>query len=482
MNLNLANKEDRRVLADNCETEYECNRRINSYKEWDIYNGNIQPYVATRLKQFFGNVKDYPEVSCINVAKKITEASSKIYKKPPIREFSGITEDQEVVFEQIYKSVAANRVMKHSSRVFKYDQIAHIGLFVKDGEFELKYYRQHELVVLENEIEERREKIYILPHQMKEGYDQSFSSKKLKYTVWAPGFHFIMEGDGSLVEDFGNPLSSRGTTPFISISDIKNVGYWPEGKNQDAEFTIQLNQAFSEYNHVVRVQGIAYGLMILDSKQAAKIRKGQSSVRIGVNKVMILESKEGEKDPNFNFISPSPDLSGMKDFIEGLVNIYLTSKGLDSKGVVSLSGQTASFTSGFDRLLSQIQDFEESMDQIDIFKKAEYELFKKIVDWQVALSGTDSINPEYQMRGLDEQEASIMVTFAKPEIVKSESEIVEIVKAKEDAGYISRVQAIMKVFGYTREQAIEHLEQIQVDEREFPVATESTGLQETDPS
>lgn len=355
-----------------------------------------------------------------------------------------------------------------------------MGVFVRDGEFEIKFYKSHELIVLHSMKDNSPYEIYVLPHQMKEGYDAAQSSDKMKYTVWSTDMHFIMDGTGEIKEEFTQLLAPRGVTPFIAVSDVKNMGYWPETKNPDGEFTIQLNQAFSEYNHVVRVQGIAYGVLKLDQKQAKSIRKSDN-IRVGVNKLLILEAKEGEVDPNLDFISPSPDLAGMREFIEGLINVYLTSKGLDGKNVVSLSGQTASFTSGFERLLAQVSEYEESADQIDIFKKAEMEVFSRILDWQAVLAQTNGLSSELQLGSFGD-EAGLEVVFKKPEIIKSEKEMLETISAKEQAGYISRVMAIMKLFGVSREQAIEHLQMIERDNREVSIATEDTGLQEDNPS
>ena len=125
-------------------------------------------------------------------------------------------------------------------------------------------------------------------------------------------------------------------------------------------------------------------------------------------------------------------------FIESLVALFLTSRGIDPKSVTT-NKDVQTYTSGMERLLAMIEKFEASRSDFDIYKSAETNIFEIVKAYVNTYAGTDVL--QYNMSPIPES-AYVEVTFEKPEMIETEMDKLAEIEKKLDLGLITKAEAI----------------------------------------
>jgi hypothetical protein len=160
--------------------------------------------------------------------------------------------------------------------------------------------------------------------------------------------------------------------------------------------------------------------------------------------------------------SPNPDLGGTIDAGESMLANFLTSRGLDAS-LISGKAQGTKYTSGVERLLSMIENFEASKSDYDTFKVVEKRIFEVVKAWYNALLNDDQLDDKYKAGQLPE-DASVEVEFSGPEMIQSEEDKLRNIQTKLEMGVMSTLEAIQELRGVDKETAMEIMETIQEDE------------------
>ena len=277
--------------------------------------------------------------------------------------------------------------------------------------------------------------------------------RKKTYVVWTKEVNFIMNGAGEVLgEVLPNPI---GALPFVEISEQKDYEYWVRQASAYTDFTIEFNAAMTETRQTVKMQSFAVAIVKAPKEMSFK------NIQIGPNYILHLPQDEvnGVKT-EFEFASPSANIDGSIKFLEVMLSGFLSANGIDPK-TVSMSGESATFTSGLDRLLSLIDKMQASKDDFDLFQYAETQIFELVKKWLNVLNGSQSIDSKYQTSVPEDAEVS--VKFYEPAMVQTESDKIDLWAKKIEMGLASEVHALMEMENLSREQAEEKLREIRQD-------------------
>jgi hypothetical protein len=191
------------------------------------------------------------------------------------------------------------------------------------------------------------------------------------------------------------------------------------------------------------------------------------NLQVGPNYVLKLPvNPQSQVRPEFGFASASSDVSGSMEFVTSLLSMFLTSRGIDPK-LVSTTGESEKFTSGLDRLLSMVQNFEASSEDFARFKTAEAELFEIVKAWHNESRGEGGLDDAYLAEPISD-EVDLSVTFAKPEMIQSDAEKLQSIRERLELGLITQAEAVARDRGITVEQAEEMLAMIESGSPEAP--------------
>jgi hypothetical protein len=467
-------------------------RKAKSLQEYEIYNGNINQYVEEYLKQQLSarTVKKMPIISSIEICKRIADQEASVYKTEPKREFIEVSEDDAEALEYIYDDCMANIKLMKSNRYYKLQGQSLVQVLPKDGKIDLRVLFPHNYDVLPDASDPEKADSIVISAFDKQNYVQGGNSKMTgttslvmgnfrdnqnqniaeaddyksqieRYVVWSKEFNFIMNGKGEIIsgDDILNPL---GMLPFVDVAVDKDFNYFVDRGSQLSNFAVQYNAALSDLANIVRLQGYSQAVFIGPKETMPdEIIVGPTSV------IKIASDPNSANQPDFRFVTPSPDLSGSIQFIEVLISNFLSSRGL-SPSTVSGKSEADKFTSGVDRFLSLIDRFEATKQDFAIFNQVEQQVFKIIKKYLEIYSNSDVIDQKYWTSSAIVN-AEIVVTFVRPEQTQSEIEKLNVIQKKMELGLMDEVEAIMYLEGVDRSTAEYKLDQMNdegIDEQE----------------
>jgi len=478
--INLMDRSDRQSIINEIEAPENKTRKALSLKQFEIFNDRQRQYVIEYLRGQFSEktVKEMPIIASINIARRVVKQESSIYKTEPKREFYNVTTDVQEMLEELYENDGVNDKFLKANEYYKLQGQTHLNWQLKDGTLKPRVLLPHHLDVIPKDDDPEAGLIYIISSfdksnylrvdnisptgyngttpSMRDGYNQRIGDNedyknKKQYIVWSPDYNFIMDAYGNIIsgEDVENPLG--GIVPFVDISNSKDFEYWVRQGQSISDFSVEFNGMISDVANVVRLQG--WGQAVFMGPEGLL----PESLQIGPNLVLRLPI-----DPNnpvqtdFKYVTPNADIAGSLDFLKMNLSMFLSSRGIDPK-TISMDGQTQSFTSGLERMLSMISRFEASQDDIDVFKKAEKESFEIIKAYSSAYAGSELLDISQIP-----DDAYMTIEYHKPQMIKSEKEDLDLIQQKLEMGMMSDLEAYKLIHGVDEETAIKELAEINV--------------------
>lgn len=479
-------------------------RKIVSYKKQNMQEDNFYQYVKEYLESKLDpqTVSEMSIFASINLQRRISKSEASLYKKPPERNvFNGAKKIEDLSF--VYADMDINTVLRKANEAYKYEGQCAVQCFPQDGKLNLRVLLPHHFDVIPNEMNPEIPEVYIISNfdntqrdeirraDRRTGFSQGDKYRdsinqaiadyddqelaKERYTVWSKSFNFVMDGLGNildketqsqiiseLVENDPNlmsPLAGYDCLPFIDVSSGKNFEFWVRGWDSLYDATILYNVILTSEFQTVEMQGHAQAYYKGDANHLPE------NMRIGPDKVIIIPV-----DPNnptqgeFGFANPGSDLAGIREFRESFLMAFLSSRGLDTS-VVSGKLQSNTASSGVEKLLQMVEKFEASQEEISLFENVEMKLVEIISSYIEALRG-ERINGElilsdiYQIALGSKEELNLSLQFAKPEMIKTEMEMLDVAQKEIEMGLMSRVHVLMQLKKMTKEEAIAHIKEV----------------------
>jgi len=229
----------------------------------------------------------------------------------------------------------------------------------------------------------------------------------------------------------------------------------------------------SDTNQIVMMQGYSQSYLI------AKDDLIPDNIQLGPNFILKLPFDQAdEQKPEFGFANPGSDIAGAINYMETYLSSFLTSRGLDPS-IVSGKGQIQKASSGVQKYLEMIDHFDASRTDYSTYNHAEKQIYKVIKAWHDGAIGTDLLDKKYQSSVIAD-DSEVMINFSGPEMLQTEKEKVELWNTKVEAGFTSRLKAIMALEGLEEKEAAEYLKEVDESETPEPVITMPFGEEDAD--
>lgn len=462
-------------------------RKYLAYKQLDVYSGNQDKYIYQRISQLYGKdaCNQIQAITSINLATRIVNTEASIYKYPPTRVFANATEQMQAQIDQHYKFMQSDEKLKTANRYFRLGNQCAVQVLPKNGGLKTRVLYTHQYDVVPMASDPDAAEVYIIPLQasktdrqdfvnVSDNINQTIADKndadlaKNKYIIWTAQYNFMCNGLGQFLdpatqqprqptaEEIINPI---GRLPFIDVSGDKTLGFFNSGGNALSDFTITFGVILSDLGEIVKLQG--YSQPVISSLEEPK------SISVGPHRVLWLKkdkNEPGDKDPKFEFASPSPDLEGSLSFAENTLRMFLTSRGTDSRLITS--GQTDQYASGFERLLAMVDRAEATAEDKVLFQRVEQDYFNLIRDWNNYLIGTsDGLSDENKISPISDS-VEMAVKFHEPMQVMTQEEKENSVQKRMELGLLSRKDAMKEIYGVEDAKAEEMI--VAIDEEMEP--------------
>lgn len=480
----LYTQEGRKTLIEKIETKENLGRKNESFKQSEIYNGRIKPYVINELREQFSEqtVIEMPLVKSVNIAKRCVDNQAIIYSKAPQRDWSDLNDQQKEVLWNVYHDMKINKKLCVANKFYKLHTQCLLQIIPKDMKLIMRVLHPHQWDAIPSmEDPEVAEAIIVsaydktdsvnskelstptgkrqLADQSTVNYNQNASMRERerqankRYVVWTKEINFIMNGAGELIGDvLDNPI---GALPFVEISGEKDFEYWVRQASSYTDFTTEFNAAMSETRQTVKMQSFAVAIVKAPKEMQF------NNLQIGPNYLLHLPlDKNAGVETEFEFASPSANIDGAIKFLEVMLSGFLTSNGIDPK-TISMSAESQTFTSGIDRLLALIDKMQASKEDYDTFQWVESRLFDLIRLWLNVLNGTETLEQKYYVR--IPETSQVFAKFHEPEMVQTEMDKIDLYTKKIDIGIASPISALMELEELSREDAVKKYQEIQKD-------------------
>jgi len=506
--VNILDIETRKKIIDDIFSEENKRRKVDSFRRLDIYKKNQRKYILERIQKHLSpeTLANMRTFTSINFTKKIVDAKASVYKTSPERHFTNATEMEQEQLEELYEYARVDLQLKKANRMFKLEDQACVQVLPKDGCLHLRVLAPHHFDVVPNpQMPDGPPEVYVLSGFNKQdawndtdstsGLDSSARNSttlsnyndqanqsigdqqdyfdQLNYFVfWTKDFNFATNRQGEIlnannvpyqsavpVEEIQNPI---GKMPFIDVVSERDFEYWAQTGSNITDTQVDLGCQISDSVDVNFRQ--SYSQAIVTATEMPK------SLQTGPHTVLFLKKDsrgDAATQPTFEFATPSPDLAASIRLTEMLLAMSLTSEGMDASAIATGPNSSSKqvFTSGYERLLSQMEEFSASADDFQMFEMVEDKVFELLVAWSNALqtvTGPLELKPELK-GGMIGDQVDFEVVFATPQMVQSKSELEDSVIKKLDAGLMSRKMAIAELYSVNEDKAAEILADIDED-------------------
>jgi hypothetical protein len=493
--INLLDQAQRFKLIADMNSENNKARKQWSLRSSEVSGGRMEQYVKERLLGELDNssVKEMPIVSSINIQKAICDKKATIYKKKPTRRFTETTPEATDTINLIYKDMKLDMKLNKSNKNYIY-QDQSIGMIVpKNGKLIARVMKMHQIDVVPSASDPETAEMYILSafdrtlyiqhdtdkadYDTATGYhgrsvrstaaeDQSleiaekyqFQKYVEKYIVWSKEYHFMMNGLGEVINpatgemfeqgediDISNPI---GMLPFFEVAKDKDFEYFVRSSNALTDFTIQFNTQLSDMANNIKMNGYAVGVLKAPSDMMPQ------NITVGAAMMLKLPTDNPDAETDFEFTSPNSNISEISEAIDKFLNYFVTSEGLGGS-VVNSRGDSEKASSGIDRYLMMLSKIEAHLDDYEMFRCAEHDIYEIIKQWQLALAGSDQLMDKYKVSIPVDSELEI--DYYKPEMIETESEKLTNIEKKMDLELMSKKQAVMELHGIEDEEKAQDL-------------------------
>lgn len=438
-------------------------RKEKSLKDYDVLNDNLFDYVKQYLLSQFSEqtVLEMPIVSSINIAKRVATKEASIYKSCPDRKWTNLTDDQLKELQALYEDSGIDQKLFKSNLYFKAQQQNTLMVVPKDGKLKVRVLMNHHFDVIPDQENPEIAESYILSTMDKtfvpyisDRMDEMIADQDdwratvRRYIAWDEENNFTFNGKGEITSEvLPNPLAQFGMMPFIDIAYEKDFEFFVRAGQSLADFAVQYCAVMSDMYNIMKMQGFAVAYL----KGPKEIMP--QNLKIGPNLLLRLptdETTHGQTE--FGFASPNSDIAGSLQFMEVLLSNFLTSRGLDASAINGKM-QSQKFSSGLERLLSMIENFEATAADYNLYEKVEDKLFNLIKKWSQITYGTDQAFLSFAIP----EECELNIEFDEPEMVSSEKEKLDVIQQKIELGLMNQKMAVMDLYGVDSDKADEML-------------------------
>jgi hypothetical protein len=490
-NVDFMRLDERKAIVESIESEENISRKRYEQRKFDIYHNRQAPYVLERLYDEFSpkTVQRMRKVLSINPCKRIIDQKGSIYAQEPERHFSNVTNERmSEGLENLYHYAHVDEQMRLANRYYKLHFQCALWCVPKNNKIMVRALPPMYYDVVPDENDPEKAFAYIIniwdrdfrssvdtygstPQLDNSYYQSDRQNQKIaddsdrqiaqgRYVIWTPEMHMTVDGYGDIIgEVVPNPI---GRLPFIDVASEKDFQFFVRRGNAVPEFTIDLLTQISDLAEVSRLQGYSQGIVY--SVEEPK------DVVVGPNKIIWLKqpADASAPQPKFEFVSPSPDLDAGLSIVNAQLKMFLSSEGLDPNTVTG-STEARAFSSGIDHLLSNIDKFKASSEDMDLFRRIETELFDVMRLWSNEMqSVTDESMLVDELRfGQIPDDVKIEVKFTEPQSVRTQSEVEDSVIKRLEQGLLTKADALKELYGYDDDKADEYLESLEKERDEL---------------
>ncbi len=420
-------------------------RKNDTIKRLSYYHDEQEAYIKDALALHYMD-PDAFSPAFFNVVKKIVNQLAMIYLADAERAVDGTDRDKEIL-KEIIQSTSLNPKMKICSRYTQLLKTTMLRPVWRKGRMDLDVMTGDILDVIVGDTPEQLEQV-LITH-----YSQSGEAKDTSYSLWSDDEYRKLDYNGNTLESAVNPYT---VIPMVPVWDQYPVGtsFWQAGGDDLINIQTAVNEKLTDLLLVIRQQGFGQAVLKGVPDQGSKMQVGPGTT---------IEIPDPAGD--FFYAKTNAPIQSILNTIDFMVKQLAVSNGLPASSLSVKPTQE----SGLARISGNRELEELRRDQISLFNTYEKRLFTMFrVVWNYH-------NPTRQITDT----ARLKVDFFDPKPTLSPDKEVEKWVKELEIGTISRIDILMiKNPDLSREDAMQKLEEIRIENETFNYSSTGTGNQQ----
>lgn len=486
MELDLLDRDIVNLLINEVESSEERERKRQAFEAYQVYSGNLKPFVEAELKRTRPKSWKYYTVSNVSVSRMVIDKVAKSYQNPPRRSVDQNGPKTERLNE-IYDEAGADRQFMEFDRNFNLSRHALMWVNWRNREqrYQMMSLQDYEWSVVRNkDVPEILEAVVLkfpdttitsgsgrnnlsqkgdgIPNLISESQLDSGGQARV-YAIWTKDQHVVVELNDEIIKTSrgdeikrsityvpidGNPrnINPLGIIPFVYLS--KDLSPDNPTVNPITEQTVTFNALWSELLTAANIQGTSIFTLSYDARLQGKMDTVQGSLTSVVE--LIQPSDPDAKPTEASYISPQPDLAGQRESYLNYLRMVLSEHGITSSQ--GLDGTLERFSSGLERMIAQA-DVQQQVNQNQmLYSMVEEKCFEII----------RKIDREILNQGTFNKDDALQVIYPKPKVMISDKETLENIQLRLSLGLIEKWEALLILDpNLSENEAKEKLERIQ---------------------
>lgn len=383
-------------------TESKAKRSLAEYVQ-DVYDGKIEKYLRNYLRKILEvcnrDLDSTPLIYDVNVCGAVVKKEAILYQYPVSREFLNVSSAEQSFLKELYDKKKISNVALQINRLVRL-----LGSV---------------LIIL------NQEKIKVVSRKNFIAFDEWFListdlDSESEMPLEEKSFYaYNKEKDELYLCDKKGKFSQIDSSDFVIFEIVKAENKLDEGL---ASYTVSVNASLTDIKNTVHHQAFAQPYIMTNAENVPSER-----VNVGKTELIHLKSSADGTKEEFGFITPNADIGGAIDYIKLEASLFAQSRGLAMNDIIG-SESKRSFSSALDRLLSMTDDYKSAIEDKDYMIDFENNLFE-------GFSYLYGINSN----------ASLSITYYKPEITRTISEEIDDNLKLESIGAQTRQETIAKI-------------------------------------
>ena len=393
----------RRDVMDKITANENDERKEESRRRYDIWNGNLHEQVKEEMSLEYGaaTIAKFRTQSSINFVPRIIEEKASVYKFAPERIWENVSEEQGEYIDMMYEKNEYNVSFKKANEFYKLQDQVELQL-IPNSKFELpaRVLQPHHYDVIESDenpeekvvtvvgINDETRHIRVFRDSTDRKQARNFVNDVIgdwddkrrllaRFAWWSDHFNFITNGFGDLISDPDDTGNALEVYPGIDVADKaeKDFTYWVFKESLLIRFQIDFSKDLTDLTENIKMRANPVGVLIAKDKP--------DTVEIGPRKwtFLPLDPSQPEMKPSLEFVSGDGDIGAQMQAIKDKLAMYLSSDNIDPKEIAGSLEGGKNFSSGIERLLAQLQRFEATQRDFDLFTRIEKQFFQLFKMW-----------------------------------------------------------------------------------------------------
>lgn len=344
----------------------------HNYEVFDIYSGNLKPYVEKIMKQslsenYFEKIKT--RVMPINIMKRIMDKLSKVYSSSPIRTSKNMQEFIDYYVNELDLDTAMNTADEFSNMFKNYA----LEPYVHEGEVCLRVLPSDRFLVYSDDpIDPMRVTVFIKIL----GKRLVFNKKSNQYESRV--IYFFYTNDEFLALDAQKEIYSPAMEGNLGVNPFGIIPIFYANRSKYNLLPIQDTDLLAMVQLIPVILSDLGGAILF---QCFSIIYGVDvdveNLTISPNSLWSFKSNiESNKEPKIGTIKPEADIEKVMNFVKEVLAIWIESRGIKAGSIGNIDA--TNFASGIAKIIDEMDTYELRMVAIQSFKKEEHEFFEML--------------------------------------------------------------------------------------------------------